>query len=313
MTALDEYLARLSSELQASPEETVEILRELRAHLELATLDTRSEQDEDTRIQQALERFGTAQQIGQALRLVHGRATWTEIGLATLPLLLFGWLPTVLSLPYWITPAIMAMVACLAWRAHWPLWWWAWIGWVSLAFPALIPAAPLDLLWGGSTYVIVFLIAHRRGWLETTLALYPLSTAWAFQRVISTATEVRLMGWQTLPLNPLGLAMVCTWAVFLARTLRVPSKRARISRVLQSQAAILMINGLTIVAARLWPTYPYPYPYTLSYFLLTTLPYAIFHSLPFMIFFVMTSLPALIALTQPFLQRQPPSRPLVSG
>lgn len=98
-----------------------------------------------------------------------------------------------------------------------------------------------------------------------------------------------------------------------ARALRTPSKTARIGKVLQKQLPIFLLNTLTIVAARLWPTYPYPYPYTWSYFLLTTVPYAIFNGLPFLLFSVMTCLPALAALAQTVFRRQPPSRPLASG
>ena len=39
MAALDDYLDRLGRELQASPEETAEVLREVRSHVELAVHD----------------------------------------------------------------------------------------------------------------------------------------------------------------------------------------------------------------------------------------------------------------------------------
>ncbi|MFL7794027.1 MAG: hypothetical protein AB8I69_17930 [Anaerolineae bacterium] len=314
MPALDDYLDQLGRELQAPPEERAEILCEIRSHLELAVLDMeRNGGDKDARLTGALERFGQAEHIGRELRLVHGCATWPEIGLAALPLLLFSWLPNVLPVPVWIVPLILITVAVLAWRAHRPLWWWAWLGWVPFAFPDLIPNAPLDLLWVGIVYVLLLLVAQRRGWLEATLSIYPLPTAWAFQRVVLSALEIRVMGWDTLPLNPIGLVAVFAWMVLLARTLRTPSKMARIGKALQGQVAIFLLNALAIVAARLWPTYPYPYPYTLRYFFLTTLPYAIYHSLPFLLFFVLTSMPALVALAQTLIRRRPPSRPLTSS
>jgi hypothetical protein len=314
MASLDDYLDQLGRELQAPPEESAEILREIRSHLELAVLDMeRNGRDRDARLARALERFGGAGHIGRELRQVHGRATWPEIGLAALPLLLFSWLPTVLPVPIWVLPSILLAVTIVAWRAHWPLWWWAWLGWVPFAFPDLVPNAPLDLLWIGIVYVLLLLIAQRRGWLEATLAIYPLPTAWALQRVVLNTFEIRAMGWNTLRLNPFGLVAVFAWIALLARTLRTPSKMARIGKVLQGQVAIFLLNGLVIVSARLWPTYPYPYPYTLRYFLLTTMPYAIYHSLPFLLFFVMTSMPALVALAQMLIRRRPPSRPLASG
>jgi len=39
MSSLDNYLDRLGRELQASPEEAGEVLREIRSHLELAVLN----------------------------------------------------------------------------------------------------------------------------------------------------------------------------------------------------------------------------------------------------------------------------------
>ena len=314
MATLDDYLDQLGHELQVSPDEQAEILREIRSHLELAALDMgRNGGDKDARLARALERFGEAEHIGRELRQVHGRATWPEIGLAALPLLLFSWLPTVIPMPAWIVPLILVTVAAIAWHTHWPLWYWAWLGWVPFAFPKLVPNAPLDLLWVGIVYVLLLLVAQRRGWLEATLAIYPLPTAWAFQRVVLSALEIRVMGWNAIPLNPLGLVAVFAWIVLLARTLRTPSKMSRIGTVLQGQMAIFLLNGLAIVAARLWPTYPYPYPYTLRYFFFTTLPYAIYHSLPFLLFFVLTSMPALVALAQTLIRHRPPSRPLTSS
>jgi hypothetical protein len=312
--ALDDYLDRLSHEIQASPEDTAEILCEIRSHLELAIRDSeRNGQDEVTRLAQAVERFGAAERIGRELRQVHGRATWLEIGMAALPLLLLGWLFTAAPVPAWAMPLVIAGVAVAAWRARWPLWWWVWLGWVPLAIPDVIPEAPLNLLWIGIAYVLVLLLTSRRGWLEATLAVYPLSTAWAFQNITLSAPEVRVMGWHVLPLSLSTLVMTFPWIALLARTLRTPSKTARIGKVLQGQSAIFLLNTLTVVAARLWPTYPYQYPYTWSYFLLTTIPYAIYHGLPFLLFFVMTSLPALAALAQTVFRHRPPSRPLISG
>jgi hypothetical protein len=126
MAALGDYLDQLERELQASPDKQAEILREIRSHLELAVLDMeRNGEDNDARLAQALARFGEAEHIGRELRQVHGRATWPEIGLAALPLLLFSWLPTVLPMPVWIVPLVLIAIAVIAWRAHWPLWWWA--------------------------------------------------------------------------------------------------------------------------------------------------------------------------------------------
>ena len=310
MSALDDYLDRLGCELQASPEEAAEVLREVRSHLELATLDIgRRENDEAACLAQALERFGSAEYIGRDLRHVHGRATWQEAGLAALPLLLFGMLPAAPLAPVWVAPLLLTIVALLAWRTRWPLWWWAWLGWL----PLVIPGAPEDLLWGAVAYVVILLLVSRRDWLEATLAIYPLPTAWAFHRVVLASNEVSSVGWSATALNLLGLGMALAWAALLVRTLRTPSKMARIGKVLEGQATIFLLNGLTVVVARLWPTHPHPYPFTMRHFLFATLPYAVFNGLPFLLFFVLTSMPAILALIQVRARRRPPSRPVRGG
>ena len=318
MSALEEYLDRLGYEIQASPEETAEVLREIRSHVELAVYEM--EQDNGDRVaclDRALGRFGTAEQIGRQLRQVHGRSTWWEAGLAALPLLLFGYLFSAFRAPAWVAPATLAVATVVAWRASWPLWWWAWLGWL----PCVIPGAPGGLLWGAVMYVVILLLVSRRDWLEATLAIYPLPTAWAFRRAVLVSNEVRNVGWSATALSMLSLGMALVWAVLLVRTLRTPSSSkghsdgapsgiARVGKVLEGQVIVFLLNGLTIVVARLWPTYPQPYPFTWRHFLIFTLPYALYKGLPFLLFFALTSLPAVLALVQKRVRRQPPSRPV---
>jgi len=315
MPALDDYLERVGRELQASPEEAAEVLREVRSHLELAMRDLeRNGGDGSAGLAQALARFGAAEQIGRELRQVHGRSAWQETILAVLPLLLFGWLPSVLPAPAWSAPLALAVATLVGWRARWPLWWWAWLGWL----PLVIPGAPGDLLWSAVAYAVLLLLVSRRDWLEATLAIYPLPTAWAFQRVVLASNEVGNVGWSSTVLSLLGLGMALAWAVLLARTLRTPYGKARIAKALEGQAIVFLLNGLTVVVARLWPTYPYPYPFTWRYFAFVTLPYATFSSLPFLLLFILTSLPAILALVQRMSTsrragRRPPSRPAWGG
>ncbi len=306
MSALDDYLERLGAQLQAAPEETAEVLREIRSHLESSARDIgRNGDDQGLCLARALERFGAAEHIGRQLRQVHGRATWQEIGLAALPLLLLGWLPHAVRLPAWAAPLVLAIAAAAAWRLHWPLWWWAWLGWLPLA----VPGAPHDLAWGAVAYGLILLLVLRRDWLEATLAIYPLPTAWAFFRVVLTSFEVRHVGWGTPALSLLGFGMTLVWVALLARTLYTPSGMARIARALEGQAIIVLLNGLIVTAARLWPTYPYAYPFTWHYFLTVTIPYAVYHGLPFLLFFMLTALPAILAwLGRIRARRQPPTR-----
>ena len=310
MSALDDYLDRLGRELQASPEETAEVLREVRSHVDLAIRDMERNGDDRTAcLGRALDRLGAAEHIGRQLRQVHGCATWEEAGLAALPLLLFGVLFSVPRVPAWVAPLALVAATALAWRAGWPLWWWAWLGWL----PCVVPGAPGDLLWGAIAYAVILLLVSRRDWLEATLAIYPLPTAWAFRCVVLASGEVRNVGWSATTTSLLSLTMGLVWAALLVRTLRTPSGTARIGRVLEGQVVIFLLNGLTVVVARLWPTYPYPYPFTWRYFLFVTLPYAFFSGLPFLLFFALTSLPAVLALVQTRTRRRPPSRPVWGG
>jgi hypothetical protein len=314
---IDDYIERLNRELQTSPQEAQDVLREIRSHLELAVREMGcSGEEASICVTRTLERFGTAKHIGQELRHVHGRASWTDAGLAALPLLLFGSLAAasgplvgIPALPVIAVPLLFAVITTLAWRAHWPLWWWAWLGWLPLAISGISG----DLLWIVIAYTVILLLVSRRDWLEATLSLYPLPTAWAFHRMVLTSGEVRAVGWSAPAQTILGLVMALAWAVLLVRTLRTPSRLARITRVLEGQGIVFVLNVMTIAVARLWPTYPYPYPFTLRHFVFTTLPYALYHGLPFLLFFVLTSLPSVLALIQARTRHRPPSRPIWSN
>ena len=312
MSTLDDrliadYLDQLRGELKASEDEEREILREVRSHLLLATRDMGQDR--------ALECFGTAQHIGQELRQVHGRATWGEALLAALPLLALGLLVTLPQAPEWLALLLIALpIACTAtwiwWRrAHWPLWGWVWLG----CIPLVVPHAPSNPLWGGLAYLVILLLVRNRNWLEATLALYPLPTVWAFQRTVLISREVQAVPWNPAAVSTLALGMTVVWTVLLARTLRTPSGQRRIARALESQGSVFLLNTLTVATARLWPTYPSPYPFTVNYFFLATLPYAVFHGLQYVLFTVLTALPAILALAQTYAQRRPPSRPIWSG
>jgi len=183
------------------------------------------------------------------------------------------------------------------------------MGWL----PLVIPNAPHDPLWGLLAYIVILLLVIRRDWLEATLAIYPLSTAWAFCHVVLVSNEARTVGWSALTLSLLSLGMAVVWAGLLTRTLRTPPGTTRIGRALEGQAIIFLLNGLIVVVARLWPTYPYPYPFTVRHFAFVTLPYALFNGLPYLLFFLLTLLPATLSLVQARARRRPPSRPVMGG
>ncbi|MBN1580976.1 MAG: hypothetical protein JXA89_09765 [Anaerolineae bacterium] len=308
---LRDYMDQLGQELEASPQETKQILYEVRSHIEMAVQNMqRAGQDETTCLAQVLKQFGTAHRIGQSLRQIHGRATWMEVALAVLPLILFGWLPYTISLPAWAILLALAIATAFGWRARWPLWWWAWLGWA----PFVVPNAPSSLVWGAVSYVLILLLIRQRDWLEATLAIYPLPTAWAFHHVVLVSNEVQNVAWSPTTIAILGLGIASIWAALLIRTLRTPPGLVRISKALQGQGIIFGINALIIVAARLWPTYPFPYPFSLQHFVFLTIPYGIYSGLPFLLFMLLTSLPALLSLIKARARQQkPPSREVWNG
>lgn len=298
------YLDQLRRELQASPQEEQEILSEVRSHLLLAAQEAGD--------RAAVERFGSVRHVGQELRQVHGRATWQETALAALPLVIQA---VAFALPAaweWLglfataLPLVALILALWIGRTRWPLWGWVWLG----SLPLLVPRTMDNPLWGALVYLVLLLCVYRRNWLEATLSLYLLPTAWAFYHTVLASAEVRRVGWSTGGIWILGLGMAAVWVMLLVRILRTPSGRARILRALESQAILFLLNTLLIAAARLWPTYPSPYPFTLRYFVLITLPYGLYQALPYFLFTVITSLPAIMALLQAQTRRQPPSRPV---
>jgi hypothetical protein len=299
-----DYLAQLRPKLQASPEKEQEILREMRSHLLLATQEVGE--------RSALERFGSARDIGQELRQIHGRATWGETALAALPLLVLSLTFSVSITPRWTALALIATpAACIAawaiWVRHarWPLWAWAWIG----CLPLTIPNAPPTPLWGALAYLVVLLFIRRRNWLEGTLALYPLPTVWAFYRTVLPSPQVQTVGWTQGTLSLLSTATTLAWVYLLAHMLRTPSGQARIGRALGGQVVVFALHTLLVVAARLWPTYPAPYPYTVEFFVKATLPYGLINGLPYLLFALLTSLPAIVELARTRAEHGPPSRP----
>lgn len=308
---LGDYMEQLGQELEASPQETKQILHEVSSHIEQAVQDTRrAGQDETDCLVQVLAQFGTAHQVGEALRQVHGRATWLEVSLAALPLFLLGWLAYTVSLPVWTIPLTLVIAAGFGWRAHWPLWWWAWMGWLPFA----VPDAPSSLIWGATSYILILLLTRRRDWLEATLAVYPLPTAWALHHIVLVSYEVQNVAWNPTALTLLGFGVAGIWIGLLIRTLRTPPGTTRIAKALQGQVIVLAANALVIVAARMWPTYPFPYPFSLRHLIFLTIPYGIYTGLPFLLFMLLTSLPALMSLIQARARRQqPPSRQAWSG
>jgi|GEM_PF-5359700 len=321
---LDHYLAHLRRELQTSPQQADEVLREVRSHFELAVWDAEQHgRDPATAFAQAMLRFGEAAQIGRELRQIHGRATWRESLAAAAPLFLFGWLFFALETwagsgqPIWIVKAGVWIAAMGSWIGSWRRtgWWysggwgWAWLGWLPFA----LPNTPGNLLWSVLFYAVLMALVGRRGWFEATLALYPLATTWAFHFLVLNSNEVRSVGWSAATLNGLTLAISAVWAALLIRSMRTPPGRQRIGHMLFAQAVIFLLNVFTVAAARLWPTHPYPYHFSLRYFVFTTLPYSIYNGLPFLLFGLLTLLPAILAFVRWYIRQRPPSRPVTSG
>jgi hypothetical protein len=168
-------------------------------------------------------------------------------------------------------------------------------------------------IWVIASYTILLALVLRRDWLEATLFIYPLPTFCAFQYLVLPAREIYAAGWSNSTLVGLGSIMSLVWAALLIHVLRSMPGIARIIRAIKGQGITVLLNGLVILAARLWPTHPVPYPFTPGHFVRVTLPYSLVYGPPLLLFSLLTTLPALLALIQSQARQRPPSRPVRSS
>jgi len=87
MPSLNSYLAELQACLGGLPPGIQrDVIEELRGHLEDRSFSLQLRGiSKEASMSQAIKRFGEAGEVGAALRDVHGRMSWSKVGLAVLP------------------------------------------------------------------------------------------------------------------------------------------------------------------------------------------------------------------------------------
>jgi hypothetical protein len=201
--------------------------------------------------------FGAVRAIGRQLRVAHGFVGWEDVVLAALPVLGItglGWHFVGQYLPLWWYLLAFGWGALVAWRRNWPIWWYAWLGWLFLALVAVDRTVPL--------FFIVFplavtLVAIDR-WEHATLMALPFTTYLAFTRLLGPSPVLATTGWGPGNVYPgnivwLETAFSIVWIAVLALSIKAARPHRRgiylLAGLLGTQllymAALLTILGLT--------------------------------------------------------------------
>jgi hypothetical protein len=186
MTPIETYLRQLARHLPRYKH--AEILPEMRSHLlELAAdwqMRGLSPVEAQTR---AVAQFGQARTIARQLRDAHGIVGWGDVVLAALPILGItglGWHFIGHALPLWWYLLAFGWGTLFAWRRNWPIWWYAWSGWLFLAlgvvdhtsilfwilFPLAVTLVAVDA-WEHATLMALPFTVPENDWLGARLLL----------------------------------------------------------------------------------------------------------------------------------------------
>lgn len=167
-TSLEEYLTQVERNLRpVAASRRIELLLELRHHLEdsVAALSWKSG-DEETHIQNAIERMGPPDEIGQALVKADRSRSRRHALLAMLPFLLLplaGFLDSITAYNHSLITAVLLAclgVTCYFWpisgQANWPIWSASWAG-VACMLPVIITESG-QTTGGASLFALSFLV-----------------------------------------------------------------------------------------------------------------------------------------------------------
>jgi hypothetical protein len=230
MSSIDRYLDDLARHLPGHAR--AEILPEVRSHLVELTADGRRAGLADDEAQaQAIAQFGEARVIGRQLWAAHGYVGWGDVVLAALPVLGItglGWHFVGQYLPLWWYMLVFGWGALVAWRQHWPTWWYAWLGWLFLALLAVDRTSVLFLF---MFPLAVTLVAVER-WEHATLMALPFTTYLAFARLLGPAPLLATTGWGPGNVYPgnivwLETAFSILWITVLALSIKTARPHRR--------------------------------------------------------------------------------------
>lgn len=260
MTPIETYLRQLACHL---PRYThAEILPEIRSHLLELAADWQvrglSLAEAQTR---AVAQFGQARTIARQLRDAHGIVGWGDVVLAALPILGItglGWHFIGHALPLWWYLLAFGWGTLFAWRRNWPIWWYAWSGWLFLALGIVDQTSTLFWI----IFPLAVTLVAIDAWEHATLMALPFTTYLAFIRLLGPSPFLRTTGWgpgSFYPGNDIWLetAFSILWIAILALTIRTARPHRRglylVAGLLTTQVLYLIALFISLILAKLYP------------------------------------------------------------
>jgi hypothetical protein len=260
MSPIDRYLRDLARYLPRQAHS--EILLEVRMHLlELADDCERGGLSPEQAQGRAIAQFGAVRVIGRRLRATHGFVGWTDVVLASLPVLGItglGWHFVGQSLPLWWYLLAFGWGALVAWRRNWPMWWYAWLGWLFLALVAVDRTSALFLL----VFPLAITLIAIDQWVRATLMALPFTTYLAFARLLGPSPLLATTGWgpgNVYPSNIIWLetAFSMLWIAVLALSIKAARPHRRgiylLAGLIGTQILYVVALVTALVLAKLLP------------------------------------------------------------
>ncbi len=260
MSLIERYLDDLARHLPRHAR--AEILPEIRSHLVESAADWERQGLSAEQAQaQAVARFGEVRAIGRQLRASHDFVGWGDAVLAALPVLGItglGWHFAGQYLPLWWYLLAFGWGVLVAWRRNWPMWWYAWLGWLFLAL--------LSVDRTGGLFFIIFplaltLVAVER-WEHATLMALPFTMYLAFARLLGPSPLLGTTGWGPGNVYPgnivwLETAFSILWIVILALSIKTARLHRRgiylLAGLLGTQALYVLALLTALGLAKLLP------------------------------------------------------------
>ena len=260
MSCIDEYLQDLAKHLPRHVHN--DVLPEVRSHLHEASMDLMQNGLPAEEAQaQAVAQFGQARSISRQLKGVFGVVGWGDLVLAALPILGItglGWHFIGLALPLWWYLLAFGWGALLAWHRNWPIWWYAWLGWLFLALGVVNQTQPLFWI----IFPIVITLIAIESWERATLMALPFTTYMAFAYLMNTSPILGTTGWGPGRVYPGNLVWAETafsilWILILALSIKTARPHRRgiylLAGLVTSQILYLGVLFFALALSRLWP------------------------------------------------------------
>ena len=210
----------------------------------------------------AVRQFGLPRKIGTEWRRASGVLDWSDILLATLPMLGItglSWYFIGQFLPLIAYLIIFFIGAIVAWGRSWPTWWYAWLGWLFLAL-LIVPSTPWAFF---LIFPLLVTLLAIDSWEQAMLMTLPFTTYLAFTTIIDRQ-QVITTGWGPGSIYPgniiwLETAFSFLWVLILAASLRAarPSRRGiyLLAGLISTQFIYIGMASLAVLLGRTLPGY----------------------------------------------------------